>query len=221
MSLAGRKRTYSVSAPFKKPRTTKVVTKQSVQSMVKQAMRSVAEKKWFDATQAGLTPATAGAFVLAGMTAIDDGTEDFERVGAKINITAVQYHLEASLDAAETASNLVRVILFCDKQANAAAPTVTQILQNNDFLSFRNLDNLQRFDILDDTVLELNASAGVSGTLIGDAVYKGVYKKVDYVASWASGAGAIPLTNNIGMLVIAKNTNGTYSVRSRLRFTDI
>ena len=216
-----KKRSYEPQAQFKRPRSTKVVSKQSVQTMVKQAMRSVAEKKWFDSTQSSLTPNAGGAFVVAGMTSVDDGTEDFERVGAKINITAVQYHLEASLDAAETGSNLVRVILFCDKQSNGSAPTVTAILQNNDFLSFRNLDNLQRFDILDDTVLELNASAGVSGTLIGDSVYKGVYKKVDYVASFASGAGAVPLTNNLGMLVIAKNTNGTYAVRSRIRFTDI
>lgn len=216
-----KKRSYEPQAQFKRPRTTKVVSKQSVQTMVKQAMRSVAEKKWFDTLGSALSPTTGGAFVLGGMTSIDDGTEDFERVGAKISITAVQYHLEASLDAAETGSNLVRVILFCDKQSNGSAPTVTNILQNADFLSFRNLDNLQRFDILDDTVLELNASAGVSGTLIGDSVYKGVYKKVDYVASFASAAGAVPLTNNIGMLVIAKNTNGTYNVRSRLRFTDV
>jgi len=216
-----KKRSYEPQAQFKRPRTTKVVTKQSVQTMVKQAMRSVAEKKWFDALGSSLSPVVAGALIVGGMTSVADGTEDFERVGAKINITAVQYHLEASLDAAETGSNLVRVILFCDKQANGSAPSITGILQDADFLSFRNLDNLQRFDILDDSMIELKASAGVSGTLIGDSVYKGVYKKVDYVASFSSAAGAVPLTNNIGLLVLAKNTNGTYNVRTRIRFTDV
>lgn len=216
-----KKRSYEPQAQFKRPRTTKVVSKQSVQTMVKQALRSVAEKKWYDSLNSGLSPVVAGAFAISSAVTIDDGTEDFERVGAKINITAVQYHLEASLDAAETGSNLLRVILFCDKQSNGAAPTVTNILQNADFLSFRNLDNLQRFDILDDTILELNASAGVSGTLIGDSVYKGIYKKVDYVASYASAAATTPLTNNIGVLVLGKNTNGTYSLRTRVRFTDV
>lgn len=223
--ISGRKRTYSVSAPFKKPRMVtpaRVVSKQSVKSMVSQALRQVAEKKWFDVLSSGQTPSTGGAFPISCAQSIDDGTLDTERVGAKISLTAVQYHFEGALVGTDTASNLVRIILYADKQPNGATATVTQILQNNDFLSFRNLDNLERFDILDDSIVELKAEAGISGTLVVSRCYKGVYKKVNYQSSYASDAGTFPIAGaNIGMLVIAKSSTGVYSVRTRVRFVDM
>lgn len=222
MSLAGTKRAYGPSAPFKRPRTTKVVSKQSVKSMVSQALRQVAEKKWFDTLASGQNPTTGGAFPISNANSIDDGTLDTERVGAKIQLTAVQYHFEGALASTDTASNLVRLILYADKQPNGATATVTQILQNNDFLSFRNLDNLDRFDILDDSIVELKAEAGVSGTLVMSRCYKGIYKKVNYPVAYASDAGTFPISGAcIGLLVIAKSATGVYSVRTRVRFMDV
>jgi len=188
---------------------------------VRQAMKSVAEKKWFDVSVTGQTPNAGGLFPIPCLNQIDDGTLDTERVGAKITLTAVQYHLQGHLLPGDTGGNAVRVILYADKQANGLTTTVTSILQDADFRGFRNLDNLERYDILDDRVISFDSPAGVSAVLVPQRAHASVYKKVNYTCSYAGAAATIPLTTCIGVLVIAVNGNGEYAIRTRVRFIDM
>jgi len=198
------------------------VPKQTVKSMVAQAIRQVAEVKFYDKTATGLTPPTTS--VIQEVFDPATGTEDFHRVGNKCFSISTGYKLTASLAAANTAGNQLRIILFVDRQSNGIAiSSATAILQTDAFDSYYNADNIrERFTILDDRIVDMTAPCGVSGTLVVQPCSSNVYKKLkDCKQTFADADADPPSTNAIRCLVIARNTNGTYRLQFRTRFLDM
>jgi len=219
----GKRKNVPQSAPhaqFKKPYKYRAASKQAVQAMVAAAIRQVSEKKYFDTDNVGLTSTTGGAFFSVNNMA--PGVQDNERVGTTINMSACGYRMNMHQVVGATSGGLLRVILFVDHQANGAAPpAVTTLLTAAKIDAYRNLDNIERFEFLHDDVYELNASAGVSGTVVLPQKFASVYKKYTGKAHFAAGAGAvIPNTDAIGVLVIGNNTAVEYEFTTRCRFTD-
>ena len=62
------------------------------------------------------------------------------------------------------ASNLVRIIVYLDRQCNGAAAGVTDLLESASYLSFRNLANQSRFKFLYDKTIPINVVASTITT---------------------------------------------------------
>lgn len=162
---------------------------------------------------------------------IPQGTTEKTRIGRKCTIKQIGWRFNIMIPE-QTSSALtgetVRVLLYIDKQCNGATAAATDILESDDFQSFNNLANKNRFRTLMDRTYDLNCKAG-SGrgatdtlafgeTLINDTFFK----KVNIPIEFDSTTGAITeiKSNNIGVLLIAQEGIASFQSKIRLRFSD-
>lgn len=205
-------------AQFKKPWIVRK-PKQSLKAMVAAAVRSVAETKFFDSDITNQTPTTGAQ--LDSLMVMGAAVDEVARIGNKINVVSTGYKFTGSLDGDESVGNQLRVILAIDHQANAALAMATTILQTDAFDSYYNMDNVDRFTILDDRIIDFPAYAGIATAVVPQPVSVNVYKKLkDLGVTYASNAAVVPNTNNLICLQIGRNGGGTYRMQFRSRFTD-
>ncbi len=189
------------------------------------------ELKFHDVDLDDAVVAAAGT-VTASINLIPQGVTESTRNGRKCTIKAIQWRyrmLLPELDAVGTPGDpdTIRVILFKDTQANGATAAVTDVLESADWQSFRNLANVQRFQILHDKVHTLNY-AGIASDGAGVVSQAAVqqrfqfYKKCNIPLEFSATTGAITeiRSNNLGVLLISSNGIALLEGKFRLRFTD-
>lgn len=186
------------------------------------------EMKWLDVSVADGTIATSGDILNSGtIVVVPQGTTQSERIGRMIMIKKIllkyQLVLPNSTDMSET-SDVIRVILYMDKQCNGATATVADILQSASFQAFRALDNSKRFTILMDRTEALttpcaagNGTANDSGRVLR---FKRFYKNCSIPIEYNSTTGAITeiRSNNLGILTISSKGVGGFSGTVRIRY---
>ncbi len=185
------------------------------------------EVKFHDVDHDDAAIATGGT-VIPTVAIIAQGVGESERIGRKITVSKIhwRYDLELATSTNINDSDIVRVIMFQDKQCNKATAAVLDILETADFQSFRNLSNVGRFNILLDRSFNLNflAGAGNGTSNDGATVVRGYtfYKNCSIPMEYNAGTGGITeiTSNNIGTLLISKRGNGIMTSKIRLRFTD-
>lgn len=169
--------------------------------------------------------ATTGDIVLNSICTVAQGTAESERIGRKIRLEKINWRYSVKLATTATiadTSDIVRVMLYLDKQCNGAAATVANILEATQFDSFLNLENSGRFTILMDKFHTVNASAGI-GTAVGEViVFRSKFCKANYPIEYSSTTGAIAeiRSNNIGILAISKSGHCVLDGKLRIRYSD-
>ncbi len=170
---------------------------------------------------------------------IAQGTSESQRIGRKVTLKHIAYRYSYHMDRKQDQTSIVngqvvRLILYIDKQANGATAAVTDILEEatDNYLSFLNLANKGRFVILMDRSHDLNYytmtvidNAGVpnysSQKII--KIADEFQTDLDLPINFNSTAGAITeiTSNNIGLLFTSTDFN-TLDIESRvrIRFTD-
>ena len=179
------------------------------------------EKKFFDTNAANAGDMSAGV-ILNSVNLIPQGTTDQTRIGNKIVIKNFNFKLGISNDNITTlafATPNIRVIVFVDKQCNGATAVVTDILKTASFSSFRNMDQIDRFQILTDQIYAARAVGTNAGNSDTGITWSAIYKKLNLDVHFSSTTGAITelRSNNIGLLYFADtslaNMNGTIRVK--------
>jgi len=186
------------------------------------------ETKWNDSTFSQTTSATGALVSFTGavngtsLCLIPQGTTDNTRIGQKINLKRIRIKFNAILTANTVTGERIRIILWKDKQANGAAPAVTDILTNADIDSFINMDNTERFEIIKDRTFIIQPQSGTAGSacLATPFMWRFNHKantRIDY----SSTAGAITELRsvNYGLLLLG-DTASTVSGRARVTFCD-
>ncbi len=164
---------------------------------------------------------------------INQGVGESERVGRKCTIRQINWRfnltqISSSDQADPPKGDVVRVILYQDKQANKLTAATTDILETADYQSFNNLSNKSRFR----TLMDRNYTLGMDlsqtdGTNTGaypeinitDAFFKRVNIDIEYTG--ATGAITEITSNNIGVMILSKNGTTQFSSKMRLRFSDV
>ncbi len=186
------------------------------------------EKKFFDSVVDDAVIATGG-LIFNSVNKIAQGTTESERVGRKCTIVNIGWKMSITLPAATNSSNtsdIVRLIMFIDKQANGATATVTGILESADYLAFNNLANKSRFRTLMDRTYALSAKAGGGDGTTEDYAEEEItdsfYKKCRIPIEFDATLGAITeiRSNNVGILVISKAGLAGLNSKVRVRFSD-
>lgn len=188
-----------------------------------QTLGGTIEKKYLDSVFTATTATTAGYMIAATLLTIPQGTTEVTRVGGKINITNVNIRgvLEGPVGLANVPDQ-VRVILFWDKQCNGAQPVVTDLLKTANYLSYLNMDNVERFQIIKDKLYMVDV-VGWDGT---NALYKQLPLKVNYKCNvpihYSSTTGAVAeiKSNNLGILFISQLGKASFAFNCRVKFTD-
>ncbi len=184
------------------------------------------ENKFFDLDIDDATIAGGGTIAEDSCNAIAQGTGECNRDGRKCTINAINWRYKISVGSTTTlaCSDVVRVILYLDKQANGAAATTTDILESDDYQSFNNLANRKRFKILMDRTHDVNAPGAAGNGTANDSVpyniTSSLYKKCNIPLEYSSTTGAITelRSNNIGVLLLSKNGAYGFESKMRLRF---
>ncbi len=124
------------------------------------------EVKFHDLDIDDVAIAAAGT-ITPSVVLIAQGTTDSTRDGRKVTVTNIGWKFLISMEDAQTpgSGDVVRVILYHDKQANGAAATVSAavdadgILDVSDFQSFNNLANSGRSRTLMDRTYDIQRTA--------------------------------------------------------------
>ncbi len=174
-----------------------------------------------------------GGTVTATVNIIPQGVEEAQRVGRKCVIRNIMWRYNLNLpvqaDVADlSGGDIVRVIMYLDRQANKATAAVTDLLEVADFQSFNNLGNKGRFLVLHDNVINLNRAVSMTdgtNTASSPQVVSGghtFFKKCNIPIEFTGATGAIGeiTSNNIGVILISSSGIAGFGSKIRLRYTD-
>ncbi len=188
------------------------------------------EMKFHDLSVTDGTIAQGGVIQTTGtINIIPQGVTEVQRVGRKCTVTKIQYrwNIVNAGGAAVGTSETIRLILYQDKQCNGATAAVTDILESDDYQSFRNLGNTGRFIIHYDTTVTLNPQAaagdGTANDVASVAENGTFFKECTIPIEFNSTTGALTeiRSNNLAVMTVAKEGNlATLDSQIRLRFAD-
>lgn len=191
------------------------------------------EWKFFDTSSSPGAISSTAQIVEDSINEVVQGVKENERIGRKCVIRSINFRYQVTLpekndEASPVAGDLIRVVMYVDKQANGATAAGSDILQTNtNIQSFNNLSNSNRFRILYDKVHQINYT-----TLAADALnnfehaevvqHHAFYKKCNIPIEFNSTTGAITeiRSNNVGIMCISKNGIATFLGNTRIRFSD-
>ncbi len=183
------------------------------------------ENKFVDTQVAFGAISSVGQIV--NLSVIAQGTTESTRIGRKCAINAIMVRIHAYIVSAANLNNgsdVMRIMIIQDKQVNGAEFGVLDVLETANFQSFRNLANVQRFNILKDWKIVLNASGGVGdGTTnhtVKSMVDQNCYIKRNITIEYSGPNGSITETKSNGLFILFITAHGFTAVtyRSRLRF---
>lgn len=183
-----------------------------------------AELKYKDTTSLFTTDASTGQ-IAGTLNGIAQGTTDVTRIGNKITVTSIHLRLLVAVDdwlGAYFNGVNCRIIVYVDRQCNGLAAAVTDILKTASILSWRNLDQADRFQILKDKIY--TGTPGASNDAHSGACAK-IYKwnkliRVPIHFSGTTGATTEIRSNNIGILCISDTAAANCTIFSRIRYLD-
>ena len=181
------------------------------------------ELKYID-TNANTTLTFASSAFSTGvlLNGVAQGSDATARIGRKMVIKSLLLRWTWNLASTSTGGSPVRVMVVYDKQANATAPAITDVLVVDSFIGQNNLNNRDRFVVLCDYLSEpigANSNTSVGGT---------IYKSLNMGTMFNSGnVGTVAdITSGSVYLFVAQTggvgaVNPTFNWRARVRFTDV
>jgi len=175
-----------------------------------------------------LTTNTTTTGTINLMNGIGAGTDITQRVGRKATMKSVmlRYFINALTTTSATQGDVVRVMLVLDMQTNGALPAVGDILQTVALNSALNLNNRDRFKILYDHWVTMNANTYTAGALVaGSPTIKHlkVYKKISSDIIFSGTANTIGSIATGGLYLVtvsAVNLVSNIAAETRVRFID-
>ncbi len=201
--------------------------RQSTRAIAVRALRATDQERKFADVLFNIAPiddasTTGSIFLLNGVGA---GTANFQRLGKKLAMRSLYLQLAIEKNpAAATNSDYVRMMVVLDRQANEAAPIVSEILElttpTNPFLDMwapNNLANSKRFVTLYDHRMVFHRTF-IEGRIVKK--YLTLNQTVNYDNSGASIADLT--TNSLWLVLIGSIATGgaqpSVTGFSRLRF---
>lgn len=153
-----------------------------------------------------------------------NGSDASTRIGRKITLKSLLLRYTFRTGTSSTWGCKVRILVVYDKQANSAAPAITDILLADEFNSPNNLSNRDRFVTIFDQITD-SFGAGTGEIASASDV---LYKKLNFETMFNSGsAGTIgDITSGSIYVFTAQNggllaANASQNTRVRVRFTDV
>jgi len=187
--------------------------------------RGAAELKYKDDTLTTNVPTTGTINLISGVAA---GTDVQQRVGRKMTMKSIllRYFINPVSTATAPSGDVVRVMLVYDTQTNGALPLVADILQNVTVQSPMNLNNRDRFKVLYDHWVSMNANLYTAGALTAGSPGTKFYKtfksfSLDTIFSGTAATIGSIATGAIYIVTVgAANNASNFAGETRIRFID-
>lgn len=215
-------------------------TKKSAMALItaiKRKQQFGSEKKTVDVQVVSTAiSATPQFFLLNGL---NSGTAVYNRIGSKTTIKSFQFRASIDPVGAQANTDVVRIIVFYDKNANKTLPTLASLIESKNAIGtplsniddMRNIDNTERYKILYDQEFYLPAVSGTPFITSFNSEYPGVidwYKKLDLPSQY-TGTQIVTVLPTIAeitsgslymMMYSSVATGYTVSGVARIRFED-
>jgi len=153
---------------------------------------------------------------------IQPGSSASQRIGRKVTLKSVLFRYSFNLGATSTGGSPLRILIVYDRQSNAAAPAITDILLSDDFTSQNNLSNRDRFITIFD---HITTPISVQGEYaVADVLYKSVNLEMCFNAVAGGGIGDITSGAIYAFYAQAGNiavANSNLNARCRVRYQDL
>lgn len=165
------------------------------------------------------TSAWSAGVLLNGLA---NGSDASTRIGRKITMKSLLIRFYATMAATSTGGSVIRYLVVYDKQANATAPAITDILLADEFSSYNNLSNRDRFVTLVDYITEPISDNGAKST--GGVIFKRINLETMFNAG---SAGTIGDITSGSVYIFNCQTGGIATAapncvaRCRIRYTDV
>lgn len=191
----------------------------------RRALPSNAELKFLDTGINIASVGTTGATLPSNLV-IPQNTTDSGRIGNKITLKNFMLQFALSNDDATTgafSSGNVRIAVVLDRQANGALPAWADVFATASLGAFRNLDNVDRFKILKDQVINVPIRCTNAAHTDQTGYWRRWFFKCNLPVHYGSTTGAITemRSNNIAVVYIG-DTSGTNLVGTcRVKWTDL
>ena len=156
------------------------------------------------------------------LNGLANGSDASTRVGRKVTLKSVLVRASVALAPTSVGGSPIRILVVYDKQANATAPAVTDILLADAFTSQNNLSNRDRFVTVFDQVTDpLSVQNNFS---VNQVMFKRINMETMFNAGSAGTIGDI--TSGSLYLLFAQNSGITVAAptmiyRTRVRYTDV
>ncbi len=189
-----------------------------------------AEMKFLDQIIDVADVSASGVIASSSICVIPNGTGESERIGRKLTIKKIQAKISLvlpSFSAFTSTTDLIRVILYHDKQCNGTALTnlSTLLANQTDLFSFRKLENSTRFNFIWDKTYALNSMISGDGTTTrtgGIQRFFHIFKECNIQIEYDNVNGTITeqKTNTIGLALITEAGLIDFESHWRIRYTD-
>jgi len=169
-------------------------------------------------------PTVNSAVFTAGLllNGLQSGSTATDRIGRKITVKSVLVRWRATLATTSVGGSPIRIMVVYDKQANATAPAITDILLSDGFTSQNNLSNRDRFVTISDFITEPLAAGGP--TSIAGVIYKKLNLETQYNSNSAGTIGDIS-SGSIYMFIAQTGgittTTCDFAANVRIRYSDL
>lgn len=186
------------------------------------------ELKVLDTTFGSITVPIAGTAIMSP-NLVAQGITKNQRVGRQFNIVHLGLKFVLTMpnqSSIATAADAFRLIVYLDKQANGALAAVTDVLTTASLFSFYNIDNIDRFEIIDDSTFSFSSPSFDSTPVTGGAcpVYKHVIRDYDLSIpiEYSGTTGVIGglKSNNLGFFWLSLAGVSLVGGQSEIQFFD-
>lgn len=181
------------------------------------------ELKFHDDVTQATVPVT-GILLDSIPTGIANGTGESQRIGRQVTGTRLNINGVFTLPSSAAGStDVIRMMVVQDKQANGADFTSAELLQvSNNFLSYRNLENSKRFRVFVDKRFVLDSRMQLAAATTGPITkyFSESIKLNDMVFEYSGTDGLITelKSNNLGVFFITEKGLIVTDMYSRLRY---
>lgn len=183
-----------------------------------------AEIKNFDTIKTSTVVPIAGIVLQTSLNKMAVGITPNQRIGRKIMIKSVECRFTIYLDGTSKSSDIMRIIIYCDKQSNLSSTVnINDILSDKiggvvDIHSFYNLDKQERFEICYDKTFEIEAHSGTTGSFDSHLTPVEIYL-------WSQDKqilfdGINTTSNNYGILAVSDEGGCKFRGKTRVRYID-
>lgn len=186
------------------------------------------ESKFFDVNVVLFTiDDVSGNFT--NLNLVSQGTEADDRIGQRFTLVSVSLRFSILLPDTNVVTqtrDLIRIIVYVDKQCNGATPDVGDLLTPvgpNVTIWPYNTSNSYRFKYLFDKTLAINSASGPNSSNIWPEVAKPftIGKRLHIPIEMDIGATITDVkSNNLAIFIVSENNRAQMSFTSRIRFTD-
>jgi hypothetical protein len=152
------------------------------------------------------------------------GTTISTRIGRQVVVSSIEFSVTVGPTVTTGTDQIDRLLIVYDRQADGAAPIITDVLAASDSMSLFNPDNSKRFAIIYDKVFAVSGYADSSSAVVTGHIVRRMNKLIQYNSG---NAGTVADINSGAMYLISLGsaapgaTAGYVAGRLRVNFNDL